>query len=122
MLLFVKTISSEGAVRQRGFLRGCLYKAGRFGYAGWPTLYNTSLKPVYTCNFPCDFRCDFRLLMDVNEQTSGECSEYTFPHLNIHNPSTRSHPSEDENRTRNRSRKLQVRWKRLFRWPQSDKT
>jgi hypothetical protein len=27
------------------------------------------------------------------------CSEYMYPHLNIHNSSTRSHPSEEENRT-----------------------
>ena len=36
--------------------------------------------------------------MDVNEWMSYECSEYVFPHLNIHNSSTRSHPSEEENR------------------------
>ena len=43
----------------------------------------------------------FLLLMDVNKQLSDECSEYVYPHLNIHNSSTRSHPSEEENRTRN---------------------
>ena len=29
------------------------------------------------------------------------CSEYMHPHLNIHNSSTRSHPSEEENRSKN---------------------
>ena len=31
---------------------------------------------------------------------SYECSEYVYPHLNIHNSSTRSHALEDENRAR----------------------
>jgi hypothetical protein len=30
-----------------------------------------------------------------------ECSEYMLPHLNIHNLSTRSHASEEENRSKN---------------------
>ena len=40
-----------------------------------------------------------RLLMDVNEQMCYECSENMYPYLNIHNSPTRSHPSEEENRT-----------------------
>jgi hypothetical protein len=32
---------------------------------------------------------------------SNECSEYVYPHLNIHNSSTRSHASEEENRSKN---------------------
>jgi hypothetical protein len=35
----------------------------------------------------------------VNEEMSYECSEYMYPHLNIHNSSTHSHTSEEENRT-----------------------
>jgi hypothetical protein len=35
---------------------------------------------------------------------SYECSEYVYPHLNIHNSSTRSHALEDENRARNHSK------------------
>jgi hypothetical protein len=46
----------------------------------------------------------FFSLMDVNEWMSYECSdEGTYIH-NIHNLSTRSHASEDESRTRNRSK------------------
>jgi hypothetical protein len=41
--------------------------------------------------------CGF--LMDVNEEMSYECCEYMYPHLNIHNSSTHSHTSEEENRT-----------------------
>ena len=48
--------------------------------------------------------CDFLFLMHVNEQMSYECSEYMCPHLNIHNVSTRSHLSEEENRTLDRSK------------------
>jgi hypothetical protein len=31
-----------------------------------------------------------------------------YPHLNIHHSSTRSHPSEGENRTENRSKNLRI--------------
>jgi hypothetical protein len=43
--------------------------------------------------------------MDENEWMSYECSEYMFLHLSIYNLSTPSHPPEEENRTRNRSKK-----------------
>jgi hypothetical protein len=56
-----------------------------------------SLRPVYT-------RCDFLLLMDVNEWINYECSDEGTCTPNIHNSSTRSHASEGENRTRNRSK------------------
>ena len=58
--------------------------------------------PVYTCKFCCDFWCDFLLLMDVNEWISSEYSENMYPRLNIHNSFTRSHQSEEGNRTRSR--------------------
>jgi hypothetical protein len=54
------------------------------------------LMPVYTCKFCCDFWCDFHHFI------SYECSENMYPRLNIHNSSTRSHQSEEENRTRSR--------------------
>jgi hypothetical protein len=44
---------------------------------------------------------------------SYECSECMFLHLSICNSSTPSHPSEDENRTRNRSKSYKC--KRAFR-------
>ena len=49
--------------------------------------------------------------MDVNEWMSYECSdEGTYIH-NIHNSSTRSHASEDENRTRYRSKNCKCKRK-----------
>ena len=42
--------------------------------------------------------------MDVNEWMSYECSDEGTCTQNIRNSSTRSHPSEEENRTRNRSK------------------
>ena len=63
-----------------------------------------ALQPVYTCNFCRDFRCDFLLLMDVNKWISYECSDEGTCTLNIRNSSTRSHASEGEYRTRNRSK------------------
>ena len=42
--------------------------------------------------------------MDVNEWVSYECSDEGVHTQNIRNPSTRSHASEEENRTRNRSK------------------
>ena len=65
-----------------------------------------SFRPVYTCNFCCDFQCDFLLLTDVKEWINNKCSEYMFLHLNIRAWFTRSHPSKEENRTRNRKCKL----------------
>jgi hypothetical protein len=59
------------------------------------------LRLVNTCNFCWDFRCDFLLLMDVNEWMSYECSDEGSCTQNIHNPSTRSHASEEENRNKN---------------------
>jgi hypothetical protein len=41
---------------------------------------------------------DFLLLMDVNEWMSYEYSNEGTHTQNIHNSSTRSHPSEEENR------------------------
>jgi hypothetical protein len=41
--------------------------------------------------------------MDVNEWMSYECSDEGPYTQNIHNSSTRSHPSEEENRSGNRS-------------------
>ena len=49
------------------------------------------------------FCCDFLLLTDVNEWINNECAECAFPRLNIRDWFTRSHPSNGENRTRNRS-------------------
>jgi hypothetical protein len=51
-----------------------------------------------------DVRFDFLLLMDVNEYG---CSEGTYTQI-IHNLSTRSHASEEEIRTRNRSKNTSV--------------
>jgi hypothetical protein len=69
------------------------------GYLGWPESYTH------------DFWCDFLLLMHVNECSnewiSYECSDEDTQTQIIRNSSTRSHASEGENRTRNRS-KLQV--------------
>jgi hypothetical protein len=45
---------------------------------------------------------------------SHEPSEHMFPHPNIHNSSTRSHPSEEENRTRNRSKNCKCKLIRLY--------
>jgi hypothetical protein len=42
--------------------------------------------------------------MDVNEWMSYECSDEGAYTQNIHNSSTRSHPSEEENCTRNHSK------------------
>ena len=53
---------------------------------------------------PCSRRCDFLLLMDVNEWMSYECSDEGTYTQNVRNSSTRSHPSEEENRTRNLSK------------------
>ena len=50
------------------------------------------------------FQCDFLLVMDVNEQMSYKCSDEGTYIQNIHTSSARSHPSEGENRTRNRSK------------------
>jgi hypothetical protein len=50
--------------------------------------------------------------MDVNEWISYECSDEGTCTPNIHNSSTRSHPSEGENRTRNRSKSCKC--KRAF--------
>jgi hypothetical protein len=80
----------------------------------FPNAFRTVLSPFYTCNFCCDFYCNFLLVMHVNERMSYECSEYMYPHLNIHNLSTRSHASEEENRTYLKSQqKLQV-WTNLY--------
>jgi hypothetical protein len=47
--------------------------------------------------------CDFLYLTDVNEWMGYKCSDkYTYTQ-NIHNSSTRLHPSEEENCTRTRS-------------------
>ena len=51
-------------------------------------------------NFCCNFRCDFLLLMDVNEWMSYECSDEGACTQSIPNSSTRSHTSEEENRTK----------------------
>jgi hypothetical protein len=59
------------------------------------------------------FTCDFLLLMDVNEWISYECSDEGTCTPNIRNSSTRSHASEGENRTRNRTFKV-VYKQRLF--------
>ena len=64
-------------------------------YLGWPESYTH------------DFWCDFLLPMHVNEWISYECSDEDTQTQIIRNSSTRSHASEGENRTRNRS-KLQV--------------
>ena len=53
---------------------------------------------------------DFLLLMDVNEWINNESAECVFPYLNICDWFTRSHPSEGENRTRNRSEVARVNW------------
>jgi hypothetical protein len=61
---------------------------------------SSTLQALHTCNF-----CyDFLLLMDVNEWVSYECSDEGTYAKNIYNSSTRSHPPEGENRTRNRSK------------------
>ena len=46
--------------------------------------------------------------MDVNEWMSYVCSDEGTNIHNIHNSSTRSHASEDENRTRYRSKNLRA--------------
>ena len=50
------------------------------------------------------FRCDFLLLMYVNEWMSYECSDEDTHTQSIHNLFTRSHPLEEENCIRNRSK------------------
>ena len=47
--------------------------------------------------------------MDVNEGTNHECSECMMYHLNISDWFTRSHPSKEENRTRNRNTKFKCK-------------
>ena len=61
--------------------------------------------------------------MDVNEWISYECSDEGTCTPNIHNSSTRSHPSEGENRTRNRSKSCKCKraftlhvWSSLVMW------
>jgi hypothetical protein len=54
------------------------------------------LRSVYTCKF---FR-QFLLRWIINVQMK----------VHIHNSSTRSHPSEDENRARNRSKNCKCKW------------
>ncbi len=66
-------------------------------------LLDQCLRPVYNYNFCCDFQCDFHPLIDVNEWINDECAECMLRHLNICDWFTRSHPSNGENRTRNRS-------------------
>ena len=44
-----------------------------------------------------NFCCDFRLLTHVYEQMSMNVLSMCTTHLNIHNTSTRSHSSEEEN-------------------------
>ena len=51
--------------------------------------------------------------MDVNEQMSDECSNEGTLSQTIHNSFTRSHPSEEENPTTNRSKDWEC--KRAFR-------
>ena len=80
-----------------------LWADSNFDESWWKFLLVWPLRPVYTCNFCCDFRCDF-LLMDVNEWMSYECSDEGTYTQNIHNSSTRSYTSEEENRTWNRSK------------------
>jgi hypothetical protein len=59
-------------------------------------------------NFCCDFRGDFLLMMCVNRRTNNECSHEGTNTQNIHNSSTRSHPSEEGSRARNRSKNCKV--------------
>jgi hypothetical protein len=47
--------------------------------------------------------CDFLLLTDVNESINNETAECVLPQLIIRGCFTPSHPSNGENRTRNRS-------------------
>ena len=53
---------------------------------------------------------DFLLLVDVNEWMSYECSDEGTYTQNIHNPSTLSHVSEDENRLGNHSKYCRCKW------------
>ena len=56
---------------------------------------------VFPYNFCCGFTCDFLLLVDVNEWMNYECSDKGLYTQNIHTSSTRSHPPEEGNTTRN---------------------
>ena len=83
----------------------CELVFGSWGHDAGQIRSMVRFKPrLHLYNFCYDFRCDFLLVMDVNEWMRYECSDESTCTQNIGNSSARSDPSEEENRTRNRSK------------------
>jgi hypothetical protein len=58
-----------------------------------------ALRPVNTCDFFFWFIWTSRWVMNVLNVCTHWCTLTSDPHLYIHNPSTRSHPSEEASHT-----------------------